>query len=63
MCLQEAHGRPVDQGARARLLPAVVVASSLGRAGPGGGVQGGVAVRVPAPRRLLGQRELVPGCA
>ena len=31
--------------------------------GPCGGVQGGVAVAVPYPRRVVGSRELVPGCA
>eukprot|EP00969_Alexandrium_andersonii_P349574 15431355-Alexandrium_andersonii.AAC.1 len=42
-CLQEAHWRASGQGVWARLLPAVAIASSPGREGPGRGVPGGVA--------------------
>ena len=45
------------------LLPHTELAHSLARPGPNGGPQGGVAIVCPGPRRVVGQRVLVPGCA
>ena len=41
---------------------AAQVAHSVAREGPLGGPQGGVAVVVPLPHRILKTREVVPGC-
>ena len=44
------------------LFSGAQVAHSVARVGPRGGPQGGVAVVVPFPRRIIKVREMVPGC-
>ena len=61
--LQEAHWTPATATQWGGLFKATQVAHAVARVGPRGGPQGGVAVVVPHPHRVLGNRVLAPGCA
>ena len=61
--LQETHWTEAAAAQWGGLFPAVEVRHSAARAGPRGGPQGGVAVLVPRPHRVVADRVLVAGCA
>ena len=60
--LQETHWTAAAAAQWGGLFSAARVAHSVAREGPRGGPQGGVAVVVPLPHRILETREVVPGC-
>ena len=60
--LQETHWTLAAAAQWGGLFSAAQVAHSVARMGPRGGPQGGVAVVVPFPHRVIRTREIVPGC-
>ena len=60
--LQETHWTVAAAAQWGGLFSAAQVAHSVARVGPRGGPQGGVAVVVPFPHRILRTKEIVPGC-